>query len=44
MKKIEMNKYESPKVELVVIENTDVITTSAGDQVYGDTPIWDLTW
>lgn len=44
MKKIEINKYESPMVELVAIENSDVITTSAGDPALGDTRIWDVTW
>lgn len=44
MEKNKMRRYEAPTVDVVVIGNSDVITTSAGDPRFGDTPIWDLTW
>lgn len=37
-----MKEYTAPNIELTVIEQSDVIATSLGDDTFFDTPIGDL--
>lgn len=39
--KVYKNKYDSPKIELIILEDSDILTSSSGSETGTETPVID---